>query len=409
MAGAHILAEGSDFLKEKYLPKSIAGEWVGALAITEPNAGSDVANICTTAVLEGDEYIVNGSKTFITNGVLSDYIVAAVKTETRQGAGGISLLIIDRNTQGVSARKLNKLGWHASDTGEISFDNVRVPIENLLGQENRGFFYIMDKFQLERLVMALSGVAMSEFALETALQYMNEREAFGRKINKFQVLRHRIADLASEITALKYFVYHICRMHNDGQYAVKEASMAKLLATELADKVMYQCLQFFGGYGFMEDYPLARMFRDSRIGTIGGGSSEIMREIISKMVIDNVQYDKPQVPVENTSVWTAKEIILSLSHRLKPHKAAEFNGTFHFDIAGENGGQFTVTIESGKCLVGEGLSGEAKCLVETTDKIYEAVESGKLNPQEAFITGKIKASNPLELMSFGGFFSRIEH
>ncbi len=292
MAGAHILAAGSDYLKDKYLPKSISGELLGALAISEPNAGSDVANIRTVAQREGDEYLINGSKTFITNGVLSDYIVAAVKTNLEAGAAGISLIVIDRDTPGVSATKLNKLGWHASDTGEISFQDVRVPVANLIGQENRGFYYIMDRFQLERLMMAIGGVASAEFALEYALQYMASRQAFGKKINQFQALRHRIADLASEIERAKFFNYYLAQMHQDGKAVVKECSMAKLLGTELADQAMYKCLQFFGGYGFIEDYKIARMFRDSRIGTIGGGSSEIMREIIAKMVIDAVKYER---------------------------------------------------------------------------------------------------------------------
>ena len=245
----------------------------------EPNAGSDVANIRTTAVRDGDYYIVNGSKTFITSGVYGDVLITVVKTNPNEGFNGISLLVIDRNAEGVSATKLKKLGWHASDTAELSFDNVKVPVENLLGEENHGFFYLMDGLQLERLVGAIGGYAGSEAALDYSLQYMSEREAFGRPINKFQVLRHRVAQMASEIESIKYFVYHCCRLHAEGEYVVKECSMAKLLGTELSDKVMYQCLQFFGGYGYMEEYKMARMFRDSRIGTIGGGTSEIMREI----------------------------------------------------------------------------------------------------------------------------------
>ncbi len=292
MAGAHILASGSNYLKDKYLPKSISGEWIGALAISEPNAGSDVANIRTVAKREGEHYVINGSKTFITNGVLSDYIVAAVKTNPEAGAGGMSLIVIDRDTPGVSATKLNKLGWHASDTGEISFVDVRVPAEHLIGKEGHGFYYIMGRFQLERLMMAIGGASAAEFALEHALQYMSERQAFGKRINQFQALRHRIADMSAEIYRAKYFNYHLAKMHQDGKPVVKEASMAKLLSTELADQAIYKCLQFFGGYGFIEDYKIARMFRDSRIGTIGGGSSEIMREIIAKMVIDEVKYQK---------------------------------------------------------------------------------------------------------------------
>ena len=206
MASPYLHKHGSDFIKEKYLSKAISGEAVCAIAISEPGAGSDVANIRTTAVKEGDHYIVNGSKTFITNGVYGDVLVTVVKTQPDAGFDGISLLVIDRNAEGVSATKLKKLGWHASDTAELAFDNVKVPVENLLGEENQGFFYLMGGLQLERLAGAIGGYAGSESALNYALQYMSEREAFGRPINKFQVLRHRIAQLSSEIESIKYIV-----------------------------------------------------------------------------------------------------------------------------------------------------------------------------------------------------------
>ena len=290
LAMTHINAEGNEEQKEKYLIPGIKGELIGCMAVTEPFGGSDVKAVRTTAVKDGDHYVINGSKTFITNGVNSDYIVAAVKTDSKAGAKGMSMIIIDRDTPGVSATKLDKLGWRASDTGEIAFDNVRVPISNLLGEENRGFFYIMQHFVSERLSMAAGAVATSEYALEVTLQYMNEREAFGKKINKFQVLRHRIAQMAAEIEMNKVFVHSLYQRYQDGDYLVKEASMAKLVATQLSDKVATQCLQMFGGYGFMEDYPMARVFRDSRLGQIGGGTSEILCEIIAKMTIDNQQY-----------------------------------------------------------------------------------------------------------------------
>lgn len=288
----HIHSAGSEALKEKYLIPGIKGEKFGCLAISEPFGGSDVAALRTKAVRDGDHFIVNGSKTFITNGVLSDYLVVAVKTDPDAGGKGISMLVIDRDSPGLQATKLKKLGWHSSDTAEISFDDVKVPVSNLIGQENAGFFYIMQHFALERLIMAISAVEGSAWAIETALKYMSEREAFGRPINRFQVLRHRVAEMASEIEKNRYFTYHICKRFNDGEYVVKEAAMAKLLTTDMADKVMYNCLQFFGGYGFMEEYPMARAFRDSRIGPIGGGTNEIMCEIISKMVIDDKQYAK---------------------------------------------------------------------------------------------------------------------
>ena len=239
---SHLKHEGSDFLKDKYLPKAISGDWHGALAITEPHAGSDVANIKTTAKKDGDFYIINGSKCFITNGVSADYIIVACKT-----ANGISMILVEGNAIGLSKNNLNKLGWKASDTAELAFDNVQVPATNLLGEEGKGFYYIMQRFELERLTLALGALASSEWALQYALQYMNERKAFGKTINKFQVLRHRIAQMAAEIENVKTFTYHVCKMYNDKNYCVKEASMSKLLATELSDKVAYQCLQMLHG------------------------------------------------------------------------------------------------------------------------------------------------------------------
>jgi len=292
MSTPYILKHGSSRLKEKYLPKAIAGEMICCIGISEPGAGSDAMNIQTRAVKDGDHYIVNGSKTFITNGVYGDFMVGVVKTDPEAGANGVSLLAIDLKSEGVSARKLKKLGWHASDTAELSFDDVRVPAENLIGDEGMGFYYLMGGLQLERLVAAVGSFAGCESAINYSLKYMSERKAFGRPINKFQVLRHRIAQMSSEVEANKWFTYHCCELQNKNEYAVKECSMAKLLGTELANKVATECLQFFGGYGFMEDYKMARFFRDSRIGTIGGGTSEVMREIIAKMIIDGQEYDE---------------------------------------------------------------------------------------------------------------------
>lgn len=296
LALTHLNAEGTEEQKQKYLVPGIKGEKIGCLAITEPFGGSDVQAIRTTAVREGDYFIVNGSKTFITNGVLSDFLIVVAKTNPNaKGAKGISLLIIDRDSEGLSATKLDKLGWRASDTGEIAFDNVKVPVENLLGDENRGFFYVMEHFVSERLSLAVGGYAASEYAIELTINYLAEREAFGKKLNQFQVLRHRIAQMSTEIELVKQFTYSLYRRYMAKDYLVKESSMAKLLGTQLADKVMTQCLQMFGGYGFMEAYPMARMFRDHRLGQIGGGTSEIMCEIISKMMIEGKGYAKPKV------------------------------------------------------------------------------------------------------------------
>ncbi|WP_339650015.1 acyl-CoA dehydrogenase family protein [uncultured Salegentibacter sp.] len=290
LAMTHVNKEGDDAIKKKYLTPSIEGDKIGCLCITEPFGGSDVAGMRSTAIKKGDKYILNGSKTFITNGVYSDYLVVAAKTDPDKGNKGMSIFIVDRETPGISASKLDKLGWRASDTAEIAFDDVEIPAENLMGEEGKGFSYIMQHFALERLIMGINAHARAEYALDYTLGYMGEREAFGRTIDKFQALRHSVADMASEVEMNKEFNYSIAKRLNDGQYVVKEASMSKLLSTKMADKVIYDCLQMLGGYGYMEDYPLARMFRDSRLGPIGGGTSEILREIIAKMVIDKKEY-----------------------------------------------------------------------------------------------------------------------
>ncbi len=290
LAMTHLNAEGNHDIKERYLAPSISGDKIGCLCITEPFGGSDVAGMRTTAVRNGNDYIINGSKTFITNGVVSDYLVVAAKTNPELGNKGISIFVIDRETPGVSATKLDKLGWRASDTGEIAFDNVKVPASNLMGEENKGFPYIMQHFSLERLVMGVNAHARAEYALEYALQYMSERMAFGKSIDKFQALRHSVAELYTDMEICKEFNYSVAYRLNKGEYVVKEATMSKLKSTKMADEVIYQCLQFLGGYGYMEDYPMARLLRDSRLGPIGGGTSEILKEILAKIIIDKKEY-----------------------------------------------------------------------------------------------------------------------
>ena len=290
LAMTHLNKEGNDEQKKKYLTPSASGDAIGCLCITEPFGGSDVAGMRTTAVKKGDTYIINGSKTFITNGVYSDYLVVAAKTNPELGNKGISIFVMDRDTPGISATKLDKLGWRASDTGEIAFDNVVIPASNLMGEEGQGFPYIMQHFALERLVMGVNAHARAEYALEYAKQYMSERTAFGRTIDKFQALRHTYVDCVTQMEICKQFNYYVAKRLDMGDYVVKEATMSKLQSTKMADDVIYQCLQFLGGYGYMEDYPLARMARDSRLGPIGGGTSEILKEIIAKMVIDNKDY-----------------------------------------------------------------------------------------------------------------------
>jgi len=290
LAMTHLKKEGDDRIKNEYLTPSIHGDKIGCLCISEPFAGSDVSGIRTTAIKKEDTYVINGSKTFITNGIYSDYLIVAAKTNPELGGKGISIFLVDRATKGISATKLNKLGWKASDTGEIAFDNVVIPANNLMGEEGKGFPYIMQHFALERLVMAINAHARAEYALEYAIQYMSERQAFGKSINKFQALRHSVAEMATEVEICKEFNYSVARRLNDGEYVVKEASMAKLAATKMADEVIYKSLQLLGGYGYIEDYPLARLLRDSRLGPIGGGTSEILKEVIAKMVVDKKEY-----------------------------------------------------------------------------------------------------------------------
>lgn len=433
MSTAHLAKAGSEVLKQRYLPGAIDGTKWGSLAVSEPGAGSDVANIRATAKREGDHYIINGQKTFITNGVYGDFVTVAVKTDPNAGPAGISLIMVDQGTPGFTTRKLEKMGWHSSDTGELFFDNVKVPASNLVGKEGQGFYYIMESFQLERLVGGIAACEGAQLVLDTTLKYIREREAFGKKLQKFQTIRHTLSDLATEIEACRALVYQTSWKFDKGIFAVKECSMVKLLGTELGKKAADVCLQYFGGYGYMESFPMARMYRDARVGTIVGGASEIMREIISKVVIDGVSYesaykamkeqaDEPAPTTENISEpisvktqnnknmaapETAKEIIQSLPNRLKKDKAEGIESKFHFDITGERGGKFTVHVTEQTVVVTEGHNGEANCVVTTTDVVYEDTELGRINPQMAVMMGKIKISNLGEMMKFVGLFSRL--
>jgi acyl-CoA dehydrogenase len=294
LAMTHLSAEGSEAIKNEYLTASISGDKIGALCITEPFGGSDVAGMRTTAVKSGDKYIINGSKTFITNGVYADYYIVAAKTQPELGNKGISIFLVDTTIPGISATKLDKLGWRASDTAEIAFDNVEVSEENLMGEPNKGFPYIMQHFASERLIMAINAHARAEYAIDYTIEYMEQRQAFGTTLNKFQALRHTLVEHATEIEHCKIFNYAAISRLDKGEYVVKEATMAKLKSTKVADEAIYSCLQMLGGYGYMEEYPLARLFRDSRLGPIGGGTSEIMKEILSKMILDKQNY-KPAV------------------------------------------------------------------------------------------------------------------
>ncbi|RTY71244.1 acyl-CoA dehydrogenase [Flavobacterium sp. GSP27] len=290
LAMTHLNAEGDERIKQDYLVPSIAGKKIGALCISEPFGGSDVAGMRTNAVKKGDKYIINGSKTFITNGVYADYYIVAAKTNPELGNKGISIFLMDTGLKGISAVKLDKLGWRASDTAEIAFDNVEIPAENLMGEEGKGFPYIMQHFALERLIMAINAHARAEYAIDYTIDYMSHREAFGKKISKFQALRHTLVEHATEVEHCKVFNYAAVARLDKGEYVVKESTMAKLKSTKVADDTIYSCLQMLGGYGYMEEYPLARLFRDSRLGPIGGGTSEILKEILGKLIIDNQNY-----------------------------------------------------------------------------------------------------------------------
>jgi acyl-CoA dehydrogenase len=276
---------GTEEQKQRWLVPAIRGEKIAALAITEPGAGSDVAGIKTFARRDGDEYVVNGSKTFITNGVRGDIFVTAVKTTEAGGHHGLSFLVLEREMPGFTvSRKLEKLGWHASDTGELSFQDVQVPVENLLGEEDQGFYLIMANFQWERILMALGAVGGMQATFERTLAYAQDREAFGRPIGRFQAIRHKLAEMATLIEASRDYTYHALRLFMSGQDALKEVSIAKLFACDAAVKVADEAVQIHGGYGYMREYDVERGLRDARLGPIGGGTSEIMKEIIAKQL-----------------------------------------------------------------------------------------------------------------------------
>ena len=276
---------GTEEQKERWLVPAIKGEKIGALAITEPGAGSDVAGLRTFAKRDDGEYVVNGAKTFITNGVRADIYVTAVKTIPEGGHHGLSFLVIEKGTEGFEvSRKLEKLGWHASDTGELSFQDARVPAENLLGKENEGFYLIMANFQWERLAMALGAVGGMQANFERTVEYAKERQAFGRAIGSFQAIRHKLAEMATRIEAARDFTYHSFRLFLDGQDCLKEVSIAKLFACRTALEVADEAVQIHGGYVYMREYEVERALRDARLGPIGGGTDEIMKEIIAKQL-----------------------------------------------------------------------------------------------------------------------------
>ena len=275
---------GTDEQKKEFLAPALAGEKIAALGVSEPDAGSDVANLKTTARRVGDEYVINGAKMWITNGTRADFITLAVRTGEK-GYGGISLCTFPTDVKGFSvSKKLDKVGNLSSDTALLFFEDCRIPARFLLGEENQGFYHIMTNFQGERLVAAIGAVAGMDRLIEDSIRYGNERAAFGKPLMKFQVWKHKFVEHLTSVEAARWLTYRACDLFDRKEPAVKEISMAKLFAGDLIQKVVYDCMQFHGGMGYVVETHVARAFRDARLLTIGGGTSEIMKEIISKLI-----------------------------------------------------------------------------------------------------------------------------
>ena len=269
--------------KQRWLPGFVTGELITAIAMTEPGTGSDLQGIKTSAVRDGDEWVVNGSKTFITNGINADLVIVVAKTDPEAGARGFSLLVLERGMPGFTrGRNLDKIGMKAQDTAELNFVDVRVPTSNLLGTEGQGFIHLMNNLPQERLSIAVVAAAAMETVLALTIQYVKDRKAFGRSVGSFQNSRFVLAELATETTAARVFIDQCIRELNDGTLTVQDAAMAKWWTTELQVKLTDKCLQLHGGYGYMNEYPIARAWRDSRVQTIYGGTTEIMKEIVGR-------------------------------------------------------------------------------------------------------------------------------
>jgi acyl-CoA dehydrogenase len=294
MATTYLQLAGNHHQKLKYLKPAVQGDMIAALAITEPHAGSDVSSIrCEArAISAGVQYSIRGSKAFVTNGLHADFMVTAVRVSdgpavstgwaASSGSANICLFVVDARAPGVTRIPVEKVGWHCSDTANVQFEDVVVEASQLLGRKNTGFFWIMKAFQLERIAAALLALGEIDYALDLARRYANERQVFGKTIASHQAIRHRLAELMSHAEAARQLTYHAAWLHSQGELAVSACAMAKLRATELAVEVAGQCLQIFGGHGYLAEAPISRVFRDTRLGTIAGGTSEIMREIIAE-------------------------------------------------------------------------------------------------------------------------------
>jgi acyl-CoA dehydrogenase len=279
----YILHYGSEEQKRTWLPRMAKGEVIGAIAMTEPGTGSDLQGVRTTAVKKGNELVINGQKTFITNGGLADLIIVVAKTDASAGAKGVSLVLVEADREGFTrGRNLKKIGQNAQDTAELFFEDVRVPPSNILGEEGRGFVCLMNQLPRERLLVSIGAVAMMEAAIGWTVEYTRERKAFGRPIAEFQNTRFKLAEVKTEATIARVFLDHSLELFLKGELDATKAAMGKWWFTELEQKVLDTCLQFFGGYGYMLEYPIARAYADARITTIYGGTTEIMKEIIGR-------------------------------------------------------------------------------------------------------------------------------
>ncbi len=279
----YILHHGSEEQKKTWLPRMARGEIITAIAMTEPGTGSDLQGVKTRAVKDGNEYLLNGQKTFITNGQNADLVIVVAKTDPAQGARGTSLFLVEATAKGYSrGRNLEKIGLKAQDTSELFFEDLRLPPENMLGEEGGGFFALMQELPRERLLIAITAVAACQAALGWTIQYTKERKAFGREIAQFQNTRFKLAEMKAEVAMARVFVDRCMALQNEGALDVETAAMAKLTTTELQCRVMDECLQLHGGYGYMWEYPIARAWADARVQRIYGGTSEIMKELIAR-------------------------------------------------------------------------------------------------------------------------------
>lgn len=284
----YIANYGTEEQLARWLPKMITGECIGAIAMTEPVAGSDLQGIRTTARREGDEYVINGQKVFITNGQMADLVIVACKTDVEAGAKGVSLIVVEREHEGFRrGRNLKKIGYKAQDTSELFFDEVRVPAKNVLGGEGRGFICLMEQLPQERLLQAIRAISTIEAALDWTVEYVDDRKAFGRSISGFQNTRFRLADVKSQAVMMRVFIDRCIEMHLEKELDAVDAAIAKLLSSEMMGKLLDDCLQLFGGYGYMWEYPIARAWADARMARIAGGTCEIMREIIGRSMFGN--------------------------------------------------------------------------------------------------------------------------